>query len=307
MITLLIKSWTSAVLRVTRLWVLLTPSLLAGFFWHSPIGIKGCCPATAREGKRVCGHYCCAHGGVLAPHCPALLSPWQKGVGLPPYCLSLTFRVWPYYCLKSVIPDSPLGLSCNHPGRKPEGCLHIVLVGGNIGSLWPRTPWERAPHCLLEGMKVPAPHLAFSDTTLARGSRRYTSFLPGGVPVYTPTCPVPMGWGDSKASFFTSSCLPGILSKSVYLLGSPIWLHRTGFISSLPWLFQHQVQNMWYKKKIQATHHYVSSGPWASDTACLLSTFQIFLTFVWYKCPRLLAINSRRNRKSTSSFLFIVT
>lgn len=171
---------------------------------------KGVLPCHIQRGGACVWSLLLCTRGDPAPHCPALPSPWQEGVGLPPYCLSLTFRVWPYYCLKSVTPDSPLGLFCNHLGRKPEGRLHIVLVGGNIGSLWPRTPWERAPHCLLEGMKVPAPHLAFSDTTLARGSRRYTLFLPGGVPVYTPTCPVPMGWGDSKARLFASSCLAGI-------------------------------------------------------------------------------------------------
>ena len=59
-----------------------------------------------------------------------------------------------------------------------------LLLGGSPGSLRPLTPRERGHHCLLEEKKIPALHLAFSDTTLARrggrcASLRYLAFANG--------------------------------------------------------------------------------------------------------------------------------
>lgn len=99
---------------------------------------------------------------------------------MPHFCFSLTLWGWPHDRLKSVTVLTLHWTSFDSTQVRSQRDASLFL-GGRPGSLGPLTPQERGTQCLMEGMKIPTPHLAFYDTTLAGRRGRCALSPPGGV------------------------------------------------------------------------------------------------------------------------------
>ena len=162
----LVETWTFSY-YVVRLWILFTTSVLVSFLWHYSIRVEGSlshyyqmkvevqfhsASVDTWVGKISC--YCHEGGGVLAPHVVSTATTVEVallllGSGESPHSLLVSSES-PRWGEKEVLITARWGW-------KPR----LPTISNDIAKAWGRPCYQTV------GMKVLAPYLAFSDTTMA--------------------------------------------------------------------------------------------------------------------------------------------
>ena len=160
-----------------------------------PVGERVLLPCYGqRGGACVRSRLLCTRGTSGSPLSSIKISLTGR-VGMPPDCLSATLWVWPRYCLKSLPPDSPLGPP-ETTLRETRGTPH--MAGWKSRLPVTTDPMGKGPSFSPGGNENPSSSLG--HTILARQVGHSARACQLGMPVYAPTWPVLMRWGDDKAS-----------------------------------------------------------------------------------------------------------